>query len=174
MAYMADHGNTSFPTAKRLDLWDDKIAKDAMVVEMKKVKSIHKACSEDYRFWKMAKGGCKKLIRTVVEGVYINVLKDGTTFFHKVFVCDLLGHLTKNSTGLYALNIVALPMLKHAPCPLQKRSKHASLYPCHGRSPEEIKASRAPHPGYQTGHVRHHLHAPIRRLQEEDGQMGRM
>ncbi len=43
-----------------------------------------------------------------MEEVYINKLKDGTTFFHKVFVCDLLEHLEKNSTGLHALDIVAL------------------------------------------------------------------
>ncbi len=43
-----------------------------------------------------------------MEEVYINKLKNGTTFFHKVFVCDLLKHLKKNSTGLYTLNIVTL------------------------------------------------------------------
>jgi hypothetical protein len=43
-----------------------------------------------------------------VKEVYINKLKDGTTFFHKIFVCDLIEHLEKNSTGLYTLDIVAL------------------------------------------------------------------
>jgi hypothetical protein len=43
-----------------------------------------------------------------VEEVYINELKDGTTFFHKVFARDHLKHLEMNSTGLHALNIVAL------------------------------------------------------------------
>lgn len=41
--------------------------------------------------------------------MYINKLKDGTTFFHyKVFACDLLENLAKCSTGLHALDIVAL------------------------------------------------------------------
>jgi hypothetical protein len=41
--------------------------------------------------------------------MYINKLKDGTTFFHyKVFACDLLEHLVKCSMGLHALDIVAL------------------------------------------------------------------
>jgi hypothetical protein len=43
-----------------------------------------------------------------VEKLYINKLKDGTIFFHKVFACDLLEHLEKNSTGLCALEIVVL------------------------------------------------------------------
>ncbi len=43
-----------------------------------------------------------------MEEVYINGLKDGTTFFHKVFVSDLLEHLEKNSTVLHTLNILAL------------------------------------------------------------------
>jgi hypothetical protein len=50
----------------------------------------------------------KKLIPTTVEEVYINKLKDGSTFFHKVFAHDLLGHLEKNSIGLHALDITAL------------------------------------------------------------------
>jgi hypothetical protein len=75
---------------------------------MKKAKAIHKACAKDYVFWKTAEDGCKKLICAAVEEVYINDLKDGTTFFHKVFAHDLLKHLEKDSTGLHALNIVAL------------------------------------------------------------------
>ncbi len=44
-----------------------------------------------------------------MEEVYINELKDGTTFFHKIFACgDLLEHLEKNSTGLHTLDIIAL------------------------------------------------------------------
>jgi hypothetical protein len=106
--YMADHTGITFPIPKRLGLWDNKIAKDAAVVKMKKAKAIHKACSEDYEIWKTAEDGCKKLIRAAVEEVYINELKDGTTVFHKVYVRDLLKHLEKNSTDLHALNIVAL------------------------------------------------------------------
>ncbi len=107
-AYMADHTSIAFPIPKCLGLWDDKIAKDATVVEMKKAKAIHKACSIDYKIWKTAKDSCKKLIRATVEEVYITKLKDGTTIFHKVFARDLLEHLEKNSTDLHALNIVAL------------------------------------------------------------------
>jgi hypothetical protein len=44
-AYMADHTGIAFPIP---GLWDDKIAKDATVVEIKKAKAIHKACSKDY------------------------------------------------------------------------------------------------------------------------------
>jgi hypothetical protein len=44
----------------------------------------------------------------MVEEVYINKLKDGTTFFHKVFACELLEHLEKISTGLHALDTIAL------------------------------------------------------------------
>jgi hypothetical protein len=40
--------------------------------------------------------------------VYTNKLKNSTTFFHKVFACDVLKHLEKNSNGLHALNIIAL------------------------------------------------------------------
>jgi hypothetical protein len=107
-AYMADHNGTVFPIPKRLGLWDDKIAKDATVVEMKKAKAIHKACSKDYKIWKTAEGGCKKFIRAAVEEMYINKLKDGTTFFHKVIARDLLEYLKKNSTGCHALNIIVL------------------------------------------------------------------
>jgi hypothetical protein len=89
-------------------LWDDTVAKDASVVEMKKAKAIHKTCSKDYGIWKAAKDGSKKLIRAAVKEVYINELKDGTTFFHKVFARGLLELLEKNSTGLHALDIVAL------------------------------------------------------------------
>jgi hypothetical protein len=31
-AYMADHNSIAFPIPKRLDLWDEKIAKEATVV----------------------------------------------------------------------------------------------------------------------------------------------
>ncbi len=96
----ADHNGDSFPIPQRLGLWDDKITKDATVVELKRAKAIHKAHAEDYGIWKAAKDGCKKLIRAAVEEVYINELKDGTTFFHKVNTRDLLEHLEKNSTGL--------------------------------------------------------------------------
>ncbi len=82
-AYKADHNRVAFFIPKRLGLWDDKIAKDATVVEFKKAKAIHKACAEDYGIWKAAEDGCKKLIRTAVKEVYINKLKDGTTFFTK-------------------------------------------------------------------------------------------
>jgi hypothetical protein len=107
-AYMADHEGSAFPIPKRLVLWDDKIAQDATVVKMEKAKAIHKACSKDYAIWKTAEDGCKKLIHAAVEEVYINKLKDGTTFFHKVFARDIPKHLKKNSTGLHTLNIVAL------------------------------------------------------------------
>ncbi len=105
---MADHKGSACPIPKCLGLWDDKIAKDGTVVEMKKAKAIHKAPSKDYKIWKTAEDGCKKLIYAAVEEVYINEVKDGTTFFHKVFAHDLLKHLKKNSTGLHALDIVAL------------------------------------------------------------------
>jgi hypothetical protein len=105
---MADHEGNTFPIPKCLGLWDGKIAKDTTVVEMKKAKAILKVHAKDYKTWKTAEDGCKKLICTAVEEVYINKLKDGTTFFHKVFACDLLEHLKKNSTGLHALDIVAL------------------------------------------------------------------
>jgi hypothetical protein len=91
-----------------LGLWDNKIAKDVTVVEMKKAEANHKACAVDYKLWKTAEDGCKKLICAAVEEVYINKLKDGTTFFHKVFERDLLEHLEKNSPGLHALDIVTL------------------------------------------------------------------
>ena len=107
-AYKADHNSVLFPIPKRLGLWDDKFVKDAMVVEMKNAKAIYKACAKDYGIWKAAKDGSKKLIRAAVEEVYINELKDGTTFFHKVFARDLLKLLEKNATGLHALDIVAL------------------------------------------------------------------
>ena len=107
-AYMADHSGDAFPIPQRLGLWDDKIDKNATVVELKKAEAMHKARADDYGIWKAAEDGCKKLIRAAVEEVYINELKDGTTFFHKVNARDLLEHLEKNSTGLHALDIVAL------------------------------------------------------------------
>jgi hypothetical protein len=51
---MADHTGTAFPIPKCLGLWDDKIAKDATVVEIKKAKAIHKVCSKDYEIWRTA------------------------------------------------------------------------------------------------------------------------
>jgi hypothetical protein len=107
-AYMADHTGTAFPIPKCPGLWDDKIAKYATVVEMKKAEAIHKACSKDYKIWKTAEDGCKKLIRAIMEEVYINELKDGTTFFHNTCARDLLEHLEKNFTGLHALDIATL------------------------------------------------------------------
>ncbi len=76
-----------------------------------------------------------------MEEVYINKLKDGTTFFHKVFARDLLEHLKKYSTGLYVLNIVSLRsnmllLYKNAASmpdfilameEAQKKTKHAEL-----------------------------------------------
>jgi hypothetical protein len=56
-AYMADHNGIAFPIHTCLGLWDDKIAKDVTVVEMKKAKAIYKACSEDNKIWKMAEDG---------------------------------------------------------------------------------------------------------------------
>ncbi len=106
--YKADHNGVAFPIPKRLGLLDDKIAKDTKVVELKKAEAIHKAYTEDYGIWKAAKDGWKKLICAAVEEVYINELKDGTTFFHKVNARELLEHLKKNSMGLHALDIVAL------------------------------------------------------------------
>jgi hypothetical protein len=107
-AYKADHNGVAFPIPKCLGLWDEKIAKDATVVELKKAEAIHKARAENYGIWKAAEDGCKKLIRAAVEEVYINKLEDGTTFFHKVNAQELLEHLKKNSMGLHALDIVAL------------------------------------------------------------------
>ena len=46
-AYKVDHNSVLFPIPKPLGLWDDKIAKDATVVEMKKAEAIHKACTKD-------------------------------------------------------------------------------------------------------------------------------
>jgi hypothetical protein len=76
-AYMANHTGIAFPIPKCLGLWDDKIAKDVTVVEMKKAEAIQKACSKDYKIWKTAEYCCKKLIRAAVEEVNINRLKDG-------------------------------------------------------------------------------------------------
>jgi hypothetical protein len=140
-AYMANHTGNAFPIPKRLGLWDDKIVKDATVVKMKKTKAIHKACAEDYKIWKTAEDCCKKLLCTAVEEVYINKLKDGKTFDHKVFAQDLLKDLEKNSTGLHALDIVALhsnilllyknavrmPDFILAMEEVQKKAKHAEL-----------------------------------------------
>jgi hypothetical protein len=47
--YMASWNGIAFPIPKCLGLWDDKIAKDPTVVEMKKAEAIHKARSEDYK-----------------------------------------------------------------------------------------------------------------------------
>ncbi len=74
-AYKANHKGDSFPIPQRLGLWDDKISKDAMVVELKKAEAIHKARAEDYGIWKAAKDGCKKLIRAAVKEVYSNEQK---------------------------------------------------------------------------------------------------
>jgi hypothetical protein len=140
-AYMDNHTGISFPIPKRLGLWDDKIAKDATVVKMKIAKAIHKACSKDYEIWKTVEDGCKMLIRAAVEEVYINKCKDGTTFFHKVYMRGLLEHQEKNSTGLHALNIVEfrsnmLLLYKHAASmpdfilameEAQKKAKRAEL-----------------------------------------------
>jgi hypothetical protein len=38
-AYKADHSGDAFPIPQRLGLWDDKINKDATVVELKKIRS---------------------------------------------------------------------------------------------------------------------------------------
>jgi hypothetical protein len=101
-AYKADHSRDAFPIPLRLDLWDNKIDKNATVVELKKAEAMHKARAKDYGIWKAAEDGCKKLIRAAVEEVYINELKDGAMFFHKVNARDLLEHLEKNSTSLFA------------------------------------------------------------------------
>ncbi len=66
-AYMADHEGSAFPIPKRLGLWDNKITKDVTVVEMKKAEAVHKACAKDYKIWKTAEHGCKKLIHAAVE-----------------------------------------------------------------------------------------------------------
>ncbi len=58
-AHMVNHAGIAFPIPKCHGLWDDKIAKDATVVKMKKAKAIHKACSKDYKIWKTAEDGCK-------------------------------------------------------------------------------------------------------------------
>jgi hypothetical protein len=81
--HKANHNGDSFPIPQRLGLWYDKIAKakDATVEVLKKAEAIHKARAEDYGIWKAAKNGCKKLTCTAVKEVYINELKDGTTFF---------------------------------------------------------------------------------------------
>jgi hypothetical protein len=142
LAYMADHNGTAFPIPKHLGLWNDKIAKDAKVVEMNNAEATHKACSEDYRIWKMAVDGCKKLICTMAEEAHVKELKDGTTVFRTVFVHDLLENRDKNSTGLYALDIVAL------------RSNMLFLYKNAASMPDYIlameeaqkKAKRAEHP----------------------------
>jgi hypothetical protein len=142
-AYKADHNGDTFPIPQCLGLWDDKINKNATVVELKKAEAMHKARAEDHGLWKAAKDDCKKLIRAAVEEVYINELKDGTTFFHKVNTRDLLEHLEKNSTGLHALNIVALRtnmLLLYKKC-----SQHAGLHPNNRGSPEESKESQTPH-----------------------------
>ncbi len=76
---MANHNGTAFPILKCRGLWDDKIAKDATVVEMKKAKAIHKACSKDYKIWKTVEDDCKKLIGDVhqqTQGWY-HVLPQG-------------------------------------------------------------------------------------------------
>jgi hypothetical protein len=126
-AYLANHSGTAFPVPKYLGLWDDKIAKDAMVVGTKKAEAIHKTCSKDYGIWKTAEDGCKKLICTTVEEVYINKLKDGTKFFHKVFVCDLLEHLIMNSLELHALNIFNLPSNISSSTKMQRACLTSSL-----------------------------------------------
>jgi hypothetical protein len=107
-AHKADHSGTAFPIPQHLGLWDDNIDKDTTVVKLKKAKAMHKARAESYGIWKAAEDGCKKLIRAAVEEVYINELKVGTTFFHRVNAQDLLEHLEKNSTGLHELDIVTL------------------------------------------------------------------
>ena len=107
-ACKANHKGDSFPIPQRLGLWDDKIAKDATVVELKRAEVIHRACAEDYGIWKAVKDGCMKLIRAAVEEVYVNELQDGTKFFQKVNAREFLEHLKKNSTGLHVLDIVAL------------------------------------------------------------------
>jgi hypothetical protein len=141
-AYMANHTGITFPIPKCLGLQDDKTAKDVTVVEMKEAKGIHNACSKDYKIWKTAEDGCKKLIHAAVEEVYINKLKDDTTFFYKIYACDLLEHLERNSIGLHTLNIIVLCsnmllLYKNAACmpdfilameEAQKKAKCAELH----------------------------------------------
>ena len=145
--HKANHNGDSFSIPQCLGLWYDKItkAKDATVEALKKTKAIHKARAGDYGIWKAAKDGCKKLTCIVVKEVYINELKDGTTFFHKVNARDLLEHLEKNSTGLHALD--SRPAHQHTP-PLQKCSQHDGLHPKDGGSQKESEESRTPHLGY--------------------------
>jgi hypothetical protein len=61
-AYMANHNGTACPIPKHLGLFDEKIATDLTVVEMKKVEAIHKACFKDYGIWKTVEDGCKILL----------------------------------------------------------------------------------------------------------------
>jgi hypothetical protein len=143
VAYKADHNGVSFLIPQRLGFWDDKIAKNVMVVEMKKAEVIHKAHAEDYGIYKAAKGGSKKVIRAAVEEVvYIKELKDDTTFFHKVFAQDLPKHIEKNSMDLHVLDIVAMQTN------MLLLYKNAASHPDHGRSPEEGKESQTPPLGY--------------------------
>ena len=117
-------------------------------MELKKAKAMHKAHAEDYGLWKAAKDGCKKLIRAAVEEVYINELKDGTTFSHKVKARDLLEHLEKNSTGLHVLDIVALCTNMLLPYKNAASMPDFILNLKDGGSPEEGEESRTPHLGY--------------------------
>jgi hypothetical protein len=93
-AYIANHNGIAFPIPKRLGLWDDKISKDAAVVEMKKAKAIHKACSKDYKIGRRLRMAARSS-SALQWRRYINKLNDGTTFFHKIFAGNLLEHLKK-------------------------------------------------------------------------------
>jgi hypothetical protein len=138
-AHMVNYAGIAFPIPKCHGLWGDKIAKDATVVKMKKTKAIHKACSKDYKIWKTAEDGCKKLIRAAVEEVYIKELKDGTNSSTRSLHMTSLN--IEKSTGLHTLNIIMLRLnmlllyTNSASMPdfilameeAQKKAKHAEL-----------------------------------------------
>jgi hypothetical protein len=132
-AYKVDHNGDSFPIPQRLGLWDDKIDKDATVVELKKAEAMHKARAEDYGLKKPAKDGCNKLIHDAVEEDYINKLKPPRASREELYGPLCARHRCTSH--------------KHAP-PLQKCSQHAGLHPNDGGSPEEGKESQTPHLRY--------------------------
>ena len=49
-----------------------------------------------------------RLLREVVDNLWINDLKDTDTFYTKVTALEITTHLDANSGGLHAINMIAL------------------------------------------------------------------
>ena len=92
-------------------LYDEKIEKDATIIELHRAEGKHKARRNNRQIYKMDDNACRTFIIAMVDETWYKELEDPDTFYKKGTALKILDHITEFCAGLHTVDTVGIPQL---------------------------------------------------------------